>query len=82
MEKLILNNGDELQGHLIESDGRLFLYMQGITLEEAFGLLIEPENTKVITEERYGNKKTVRGYTRLYSISDENGMICAALKKN
>lgn len=82
MEKLILNNGDELQGHLLESNGRLFLYMHGITLAEAFGLLIEPENMKVITEVRYGQKTKVRGYTRLYSISDENGMICAALKKN
>lgn len=82
MEKLILNNGDELQGHLIESNGRLFLYMQGITLAEAFGLLIEPENTKVIKEERYGRETTVRGYTNLYSISNENGLICAALKKN
>ena len=82
MEKLTLNNGDELQGHLIETDGRLFLYLNGISMADAFGLLIDPENTKIIRAERYGQKTTVRGYKTLYSISNENGQTCAALKKN
>ena len=82
MEKLTLNNGDELQGHLIETDGRLFLYLNGISLADAFGLLIDPENTKIIHAERYGQKTTARGYKQLYSISNENGQICAGLKKN
>jgi hypothetical protein len=82
MEKLILNNGDELQGHILETESRLFVYLKGISLADAFSLLIDPENTKVIRAERYGEKTTVRGYKKLYSISDENGQICAALKKN
>lgn len=82
MEKLILNNGDELQGHLLESDGIVFLYMYGISLEEAFGLLIEPENVKIIKWDRYGEKGVVKGYKHLKAISEESGgMISASLTK-
>lgn len=81
-EKLILNNGTELTGHLIESD-RLFLYLYDITLAEAFRLLDKPANTRVITWERYGNTGTVEGYKHLKSISEETGgMISASLVKN
>ena len=82
MEKLILNNGDELSGHLLESDGRLFIYMYGISMADAFALLIEPENTKTIHWERYGEKGTVRGYKHLKAISEETGgMVSASLVK-
>ena len=82
MDKVIMNNGDELNGHLIETETRLFLYLFNISLSDAFGLLIDPENTKVIKWERYGAKGTVKGYKRLMSISEEqNSMICASLKK-
>lgn len=81
-EKLTLNNGEEVQGHLLETDTRLFLYLYEISLADAFALLIEPENTKIIKWERYGTKGTVRGYKHLVSISEESGgMISASLKK-
>ena len=81
-EKLILNDGTELHGHLIETDSRLFLYIWEKTLEEAFNLLIDPEKTKKIVEDRYGNITTVRGYKKLMSISEESGgMIASSLKK-
>ena len=82
MEHLILNNGTELNGHLLETDGKLFLYMYGISLEDAFTLLIDPKNTKVIHWERYGDNGTVKGYKHLTAISEETGdMISAVLKK-
>lgn len=81
-EKLTLNDGTELQGHAIETEPRLFVYVWGKTLTEAFELLDDPEKTKKIVAERYGETQTVRGYKRLMSISDEgNGMISASLKK-
>lgn len=81
-EKLTLNNGDELHGHLLETETRLFLYLYEISLADAFAELIEPENTKIIKWERYGDKGTVRGYKHLVSISEESGgMISASLKK-
>lgn len=33
-EKLILNDGTELTGHLIETETRLFLYIYNLSLEE------------------------------------------------
>ena len=82
-EKLTLNDGTEIAGHMYEIDGRLFVYMSGITLAEAFSLLIDPEKTKKITENRYGEITTITGYNHLYAISEESeSMISAVLKKN
>lgn len=80
-EKLILKDGTELRGHQIEASERLFVYIFDKTLTEVFPLLSDPEKTKSITWERYGQTGTVKGYIRLMSLSDENGMICASLKK-
>lgn len=81
-EKLTMNDGTEITGHLIETEVRLFLYMYEITLSDAFALLIDPDKTKKIDWNRYGETGTVRGYRKLMSISVEtNDMICASLKK-
>lgn len=81
-EKLTLNDGTEITGHLIETETRLFLYMYGITLAEAFNLLNDPEKTKKIVAVRYGETATVKGYKKLMSISVErDDMISASLKK-
>lgn len=80
-EKLIMNDGTEIAGHLLEAAGVLFLYMYGITFEEAFELLDNPENVKKIKAERYGEFKTVRGYKELYTISKEDGFISAGIRK-
>ena len=81
--KLILNDGTELVGHMIETDSRLFVYLYEITLGEAFELLNDPEKTKVIKGEQYGVKQTIRGYKHLCSVSEEMGgqMISGSLKK-
>ena len=82
-EKLILNDGTEISGHMIQSGNRLFLYMYEIGLEDAFNLLIDPERTKAIKYQRYSDSGTVKGYKRLMSISVEldGTMICASLAK-
>lgn len=81
-EKLILNDGTEIQGHLLETENRLFLYLNDITLTEAFSLLIDPRKTEYIQWERYRQTGHVYGFTKLMSISEEEGgMICAGLKK-
>lgn len=81
-EKLTLNDGTELVGHLLELDTRLMLYVYDQTMGDLFPLLNDPDKTKVIKAERYGIKQTVRGYKHLCSISEENGgMISASLRK-
>ena len=81
-EKLTLNDGTELTGHLVENDSRLFVYVYDLTLAEVFELLNDPEKTKKIKAVRYGAEQTVRGYKHLCSVSEENNqMISAMLKK-
>jgi len=81
-ETLTLNDGTELVGHLLETENRLFVYVWEKTLAEAFELLNDPERTKKIVAERYGETKTVKGYKHLVSISEESGgMIAGSLKK-
>lgn len=81
-ENLILNNGTELAGHLLETETRLFVYVYGTTLGALFPLLNDPEVTEKIEWNRYGTTGTVSGYRKLKSISDEgNGLISASLVK-
>ena len=81
-EKLILNNGTEMAGHLLETETRLFLYVYGKTLTELFDLLIVPDNVSSISWERYGQTGEAIRYTTLMSISVEpKGMVCASLIK-
>lgn len=81
-ESLTLNDGTVLNGHALETETRLFLYIYGMTMAEVFEQVNDPEKTKKITAERYGEKQTIRGYKVLISISLEtNGMISASLKK-
>ena len=81
-EKLILNDGTEIKGYFIISDSRLFVYMTDISLADAFALMNDPEKTKVIKEDRYGEKTTARGFKHLYTITEESdNMVSAALKK-
>lgn len=81
-EKLTLNDGTELTGHLVENDSRLFVYVFDLTLAEVFELLNDPDKTKKIKAVRYGAEQVVKGYKHLCSVSEENShMISAMLKK-
>lgn len=81
-ETLILNNGKELSGHFLETETRLFLYVFGLTLTDAFALFNNPDNIYLVRMIRNGQEVQVEGYNHLYSISEERGgMICAGLKK-
>ena len=82
-EKLTLNDGTEVLGHIIQSGDRLILYMYEIGIQDAFDLLIDPERTKVIKWVRRDEKHTLRGFKQLTAISVERGgaMIRATLAK-
>jgi len=82
METIELKNRTVIQGHCLESDGILWMYMYGITMPEAFEELIEPENIIEITENRQGQETTFTGYNHLFCIREETGgMVSAGLKK-
>ena len=81
-EKLTLNDGTELEGHAIESNGVLYIYMYNITFADVFELLIVPEKTERIDMVRYGNETVFTGYNHLFCLREESGgMISAGLKK-
>ena len=81
METLMFGNHQTVNGKAIETADRLFLYMNGITLAEAFGILINSENIGTITAKRDDTEKVFAGYTNFYTISEDNGVISAGLKK-
>lgn len=82
-ETILLNNGALINNaHCIESDGRLFVYINNSEdISGFFNLFIEPENTEIIKADRYGEKAEYTGYTDLYSISKEYGNINLVLRK-
>ena len=83
METITLNNGTVIENaHCIEMDDRLFVYIeQDQTMTWAVTLFDHPENTREITENRYGAEKTYKGYTMLYSVSREYGNVNLVLRK-
>ena len=82
METLAFANGKTMNGHCLETGGKLWLYLQNVSLAEAFQTLIEPENTRTIRAARYGRETVVTGYTHLFCVSEESGgMVNAGLRK-
>lgn len=81
-EKLILNDGTVIAGHIIVSDNRLFLYMYSISFYDAFIALSDPDNVKTIKWENGSEKGTLKGFKHLYAVTEEsNELVTAALKK-
>jgi hypothetical protein len=81
-EKLTLNDGTELNGHVRETLSGLYVYTFGAILADVFAVMNDLEKTKVIKSEENGAKKTIRGYKHLRAISEEmGGMICTVLTK-
>lgn len=81
-EWMTLNDGTQMAGHAIEFNGQLFLYVREMGLADVFQALIDPENAKKITAERFGVKTIYRGYKKLTAVKDEGGgLITAVLSK-
>lgn len=80
-EKLRLNNGTEIAGDLIEDDGRLYLYMRGISMIRAFNELKNPDAAMRITAVAFGEETVYSGYSHLSRIGEENGGVNAVMTK-
>lgn len=84
MRELILNDGTVLsQAYAILSSGIMWVYMDGgLTLAEAFELLIDPDKTVKIKSDAFGEEKEYEGYTELFCIrKEDNGQVNAGLRK-
>ena len=81
-ETIRLSDGTVMNGNVIESDGRLYVYLNGSTMTEAFPLLNDAEKTAVIVATQFGEDATYRGYNHLTAISEEDrSMVSAVLKR-
>lgn len=82
METLTLNDGTVLNGHALESDGVLWVYLDEGTLTNSFPILNDPDKTIRIHEDRYGELTDYVGYRHLFCIREEDGgMLSAGLRK-
>ena len=72
METLEFANGQSFTGHCLETGGKLWLYLQNVSMADAFQTLCDPENTQSIRAVRYGKETILTGYTHLFCVSEEN----------
>lgn len=84
MEKLIMNDGTELENSsVIISGSIMFVYItNGYNIKDAFDCLYNSEATKKIIHNWNGKEKEYIGYEKLISVKDEGmGLITAMLEK-
>ena len=63
------------------ADGVLWLYLQGVTMAQAFELLSDPAYTSVIVFQYGEMEDRYEGMTRLTAILADDGQVRAALKR-
>lgn len=81
---LIMNDGTRMYpAYAILASGVLYVYIEnGMTLDDVYQLLTDPEKTAVITSNEFGIEKTYEGYTDLFCIRrEDSGQVNAGLKR-
>lgn len=83
MEKLILNDGTQVNGHILPNgdDRIIFVYIDKMSLAEGFVLFSDPEKTKRIVANFYGEETVYEWFTELTSISSEFGNCNITMKR-
>ena len=81
METITLNDGTVLENsHVVLGRNILWFYLNGISFNDAFTLMSDPDNTVEIVAEQYGVETTYTGYTDLFSLTrEDDGMITGGL---
>ena len=83
METLTLNDGTELNGHILPNGDGLYIYvyLQNMNLMQGFMLFSDPEKTARIVELNHGEENVYEGFTELFSINAEFGNCNIRMKK-
>ena len=81
METLTLNDGTVVDGHCIEDDRNLFVYLDGMTVVQGVMLFSDPENTNRIVAMNHGTETVYEGYTEIYAASHEYGNCNLVMRK-
>lgn len=80
MQKLTIN-GSVYDGHCLESDDRLFVYLDGLTIMDGFRIFSDPDNYATIHEVSYGVERDYTGYNTLIAVNGEYGNCNVTLKR-
>lgn len=82
MEILILNDGTEVNGHILDGgDGTMiFVYLDGKTVFEGVTLMT-PERAGRITALYHGDERIYEGFTEIWSVSHEFGNCNLVMKR-
>ena len=75
MEVLILNDGTNVEGHILDGgdERSIFVYLDNKTVVEGVLLMSDPDKTYVIKALNHGVEHIYEGYTQIYSASNEYG---------
>lgn len=83
MEILILNDGTELNGHIMDDgEGRvIFVYLDNMSVYDGVMLFADREKTSKIRTLFHGAEHEYMGYTQLWSVSQEFGNCNIVMRK-
>ena len=83
MEVLILNDGTNVNGHIIDSgDGQtIFVYLDNMSVIAGVMLFSDAEKTAKITAMNHGVEHIYEGFTEIWSASHEFGNCNLVMRK-
>ena len=83
MEILTLNDGTEVNGHILDGgDGQtIFVYLDGMSIVQGVTLFSDSDKTCKIVAISYGTEHVYNDYTELWSASHEFGNCNLVMRK-
>ena len=83
METITLNDGTELQGHILENgdDRIIFVYLDGMSLMDGYALMSDRNKTIRMTALNHGNEHVYDGFTEIDAISSAFGNCNLTMRK-
>ena len=83
METITLNDGTELQGHILENgdDRIIFVYLDGMSLMDGYALMSDRNKTIRMTALNHGNEQVYDGFTEIDAISSAVGNCNLTMRK-
>ena len=81
METITLNDGTIVNGHCIETDTALFVYLDNMPLVNGVVLFSDPEKTDTLIAVNHGVQAVYENYTVLYAASSEYGNCNLVMKR-
>lgn len=81
MPQTVTIDGTTYAGHCIVSEGFLFVYLDGMSILDGFGIFSDPSKLAVIHESSYGHERDYEGFIKLIAINSEFGNCNVTLER-